>query len=252
MAGFVILRMIYQLAKADRRLVMSTVEVENIERERIAADLHDDLGAQLSGLMIHIQVLQKEEGKKGGLYSKLEGLRDIVSEALSGLEETINNLNPAMLSRHGLSGSLQRLITRINYLGKTQFVLETEHVPQGLDQGTELLLYRICSELINNTLKHSGAKNAILRIELVRRSLRLRFVDDGEGFEYDKEKIEERKSGINNINQRVESMNGQFTITTAPGKGIEVFINLPLGKVRENAHHESRSTTAMINHKWIR
>jgi signal transduction histidine kinase len=209
---------------------MSTIEVENRERERIAADLHDGLGAILSGLMIHIQVLQKELGGKSELQMKLKHLGDMASEALSGLEETINNLNPSILSRHGLRGSLQRLVKGINDLDKTQFILETEHMPEGLDKGTELLLFRICSELINNTLKHSGAKRAVLRLEAVRRNLKLNYLDDGDGFVYDREKIEERKSGINNINQRVESMNGQCTISTAPGEGIEVTITLPLSR----------------------
>ena len=231
LAGYAILRLTNQLAEAERRLVMSTIEVENRERERIAADLHDGLGALLSGLMIHIQVLQKEEGEKGELQRKLKHLGDLASGTLTGLEETINNLNPSMLVSHGLAGSLQRLITRINDLGKTKFGLKTENMTDRLDQGTELLLFRICSELINNTLKHSGAKSAVLQLSALRKSLRLKYMDDGCGFEYDLEKIEERKSGINNIMQRVESMNGQFKISTAPGEGIEVMITLPLVKV---------------------
>jgi signal transduction histidine kinase len=161
---------------------------------------------------------------------KLKQLGDMSSEALSGLEETINNLNPSMLSRHGLNGSLKKMVNRINELGQTQFILETENMPEDLEKWTELLLFRICSELINNTLKHSGAERAVLRLEAVRRNLKIVYLDDGVGFEYDREKIEERKSGINNINQRVESMNGQCTINTAPGEGIEVTITLPLAK----------------------
>jgi signal transduction histidine kinase len=230
LAGYVILRLTKQLAEAERKLVTSTIEIENRERERIAADLHDGLGAILSGLMIHIQVLQKESGENYNLRMKLKHLGDMATEALSGLEETINNLNPSILSRHGLYGSLQRLVKRINDLNKTQFYLETEGMPEALDKGTELLLFRICSELINNTLKHSGAQRAVLRFEAVRRNLTLKYSDDGDGFVYDREMIEERKSGINNINQRVESMNGQCAIRTAPGEGIEVTITLPLAR----------------------
>jgi signal transduction histidine kinase len=230
LAGYAILRLTNQLAEAERKLVVSTIEVENRERERIAADLHDGLGALLSGLMIHLQVLGKEAGEKEELKKKLKHLGDLASGALTSLEETINNLNPSMLSRHGLVDSLQRLVVRINDLGKTQFSVESENMPETLDQGTGLLLYRICSELINNTLKHSGAGKASLRFAVVKKNLRVRYTDDGHGFEYDLEKIEERKSGINNIMQRVESMNGQCTISTAPGQGINVEITLPLVK----------------------
>jgi signal transduction histidine kinase len=230
-AGFVILRLARRLAAAERSLVMRTIEVENSERERIAADLHDGLGALLSGLMIHIQVLQKESEKDRELTSRLQHLQYLATGALTGIEEIINNLNPSMLTRHGLTGALRRLIKRINESGKTQFAIETCEKPVPLEQGTELLLFRICSELINNTLKHSGAQNALLRFKVEKRVLILRYLDDGIGFEYKQEKIEERKSGLNNIVQRVESMNGSCLINTSPGEGVEAIIRLPLEKV---------------------
>ena len=130
---------------------------------------------------------------------KLKHLGDMASGALTSLEETINNLNPSMLSRHGLVDSLQRLVVRINDLGKTQFSVESENMPETLDQGTGLLLYRICSELINNTLKHSGAGKASLRFAVVKKNLRVRYTDDGHGFEYDLEGI----SGLNVQNRDV-------------------------------------------------
>jgi signal transduction histidine kinase len=229
-AGFVILRLARRLAAAERTLVMRTIEVENSERERIAADLHDGLGALLSGLMIHIQVLQKESEKDREMTSRLQHLQYLATGALTGIEEIINNLNPSMLTRHGLTGALRRLIKRINESGKTQFAIETCEKPVPLEQGTELLLFRICSELINNTLKHSGAQNALLRFRVEKRVLVLRYLDDGIGFEYKEDKIEERKSGLNNIVQRVESMNGSCLINTAPGQGVEVIIRLPLEK----------------------
>jgi signal transduction histidine kinase len=229
-AGFVILRLARRLAVAERSLVMRTIEVENSERERIAADLHDGLGALLSGLMIHIQVLQKESEKDSEMKSRLQHLQYLATGALTGIEEIINNLNPSMLTRHGLTGALRRLIKRINESGKTQFAIETCEKPVPLDQGTELLLFRICSELINNTLKHSGAQNALLRFRVEKRVLIFRYLDDGIGFDFKQDKIEERKSGLNNIVQRVESMNGSCLINSAPGQGVEVIIRLPLEK----------------------
>lgn len=228
LSGFVILLLIKRVSETERKLVLSTIEVENRERERIAADLHDSLGAILSALLIHIQILRKEAKENDALQIKLQHLGDLSRDALKGIEETINNLNPSMLSRHGLRGSLQRLLKRMNELEKTRFTMETVLLPDELDKGTELLLYRICSELINNTLKHSGADIAVLQIEADYKNIRLNYFDDGKGFEYNKEMIEARKSGINNIYHRVESMDGKCSITTSPGRGIDVKISLPL------------------------
>jgi signal transduction histidine kinase len=231
LAGYAILRLTSNLERAERSLIIGTVEVENRERERIAADLHDGLGALLSGMIIHLQVLKKENVANKDLTKKLEHVNSIASDALSGLEETIYNLNPPILTRFGLHGSLERLIKRINATGKTEFMLRSHISNRKFSQGTELLVFRICSELINNTLKHANATTAILEIDASRKGLKLSYSDNGEGFVYNLDEIKERKSGINNIIQRVESMNGQWSLNTSVGLGLQVYITLPLSRL---------------------
>ena len=108
LAGIAILKLTHQVLQADRNLIRNTVEVENRERERIAADLHDGLGALLSGLMIHIQVLQKRNEDKNdlSLSADLGNLQSMVNSALDGIEEVIHNLSPSELLQHGLIDSV--------------------------------------------------------------------------------------------------------------------------------------------------
>ncbi|MFO7672058.1 MAG: histidine kinase [Bacteroidales bacterium] len=229
LAGFIILKLINQLIRADRTLIHKTIEVENRERERIAADLHDGLGALLSGLIIHIQVMEKENTENPEILSKLNHLNYLSNQALKSIEEVISNLNPSLLTRHGLIKSLVKITDKINALGKTQFTVKAEKLTINLPASTELLLYRISSELINNALKHSRAEHAEFCFHDHRKEIHLVYKDDGIGFDPAFASFEEEKSGLSNLIRRVESMEGRYQIYSKPGKGVEIRIVVSTG-----------------------
>ena len=229
-AGMVILKLTNQLIQSDRDLIQNTVEVERKERERIANDLHDGLGAILSGLMIHLQVLQKknENNNDYSLSSDLSHLKSMVNIALDGIEEIINNLSPSELLQHGLVDSVQRLLTRINRSAKTTFRIESHGRSPELGHNKELLLFRICSELINNTLKHAEAKDAKIEFIVQNKTFTLIYQDNGKGFEYNPSMISSSKDGLNNIVRRIESMEGTYSFSNKTDQGMQVKISVPI------------------------
>jgi len=227
LAGIYMLRLINQLIHADRKLVRRTIEVEQRERERIAADLHDSLGALLSGLLIHVQVLEKEREVDPELKEKLGHLNFLANHALLSIEEVINNLNPSLLSRHGLVKSLKIMTEKFNELGKTRFSVNAEEFRADLPESAEILLYRICSELISNALRHSSAEKAEMIFRSHKKSVYLTYRDNGVGFDKGSVSFEEEKSGLYNVVRRVESMEGRCEIHSEPGKGVEMLIVFP-------------------------
>ncbi|MGC9343391.1 MAG: sensor histidine kinase, partial [Bacteroidales bacterium] len=229
LAGFLILRLIDQLILADRNLVRKTIEVENRERERIAADLHDGLGSLLSGIIIHIQVLEKEYGKNATLKKQLKHLNYLSNHALLSIEEVINNLNPSSLARNGLIKSLKKNISKINELGKTQFSVNANELNIQFPESTESLLYRICNELINNALKHSGAESAEFRFFNIKKEFHLVYQDDGVGFSPELKSYEDDKGGLYNLMRRVESLEGTLKINSEPDRGVEIEIVFNIG-----------------------
>ena len=231
LAGIAILKLTHQLVQADRNLIRNTVEVGNRERERIAADLHDGLGALLSGLMIHIQVLQKriEDKNDFSLSADLGNLQSMVNSALDSIEEIINNLSPSELLQHGLIDSVQRLAMRINRIAQTTFKVESQDQPPELGHHKELLIFRICSELINNTLKHAEAKDAKIKFVVHNRMLIIEYQDNGKGFEYFPGSSNFGKDGLNNIVRRIESMEGSYTFGNSADDGMYVKISIPTG-----------------------
>ena len=229
LAGIAILKLTHQLVQADRNLIRNTVEVGNRERERIAADLHDGLGALLSGLMIHIQVLQKRNEDKNdfSLSADLGNVQSMVNSALDSIEEIINNLSPSELLQHGLIDSVQRLAMRINRIAQTTFKVESQDQPPELGHHKELLIFRICSELINNTLKHAEAKDAKIKFVVHNRMLIIEYQDNGKGFEYFPGSSNFGKDGLNNIVRRIESMEGNYTFGNSADDGMYVKISIP-------------------------
>lgn len=224
LGGFLSIRLINRLIGADRVLIHNTIDVENRERKRIAADLHDSLGSLLSGLMIYIRVLEKEVDDDSRLMEKIKQLNKLATAALKSIEEVINNLRPGLLSRYGLIKSLERIVEKVNELGKTKFSVNAENFSQALPENTELIVYRICSELITNTLKHAQAKNAEFNFSRQKNKIKLSYRDDGIGFNPKERSYELDKSGLYNIMRRVESLEGKYEIISEPGKGVEIII----------------------------
>ena len=224
LAGFYMLRLINQLKHADRALVRKTIEVEHRERERIAADLHDSLGSLLSGLLIHIQVLEKEREVDPELQAKLKHLDFLGNLALQSIEEVINNLNSSLLSRYGLIKSLEKITEKFNALGKTRFTVSAGKFHAELSESTELLLYRICSELFSNAIKHASAGYAEISFCSQKKTVYMNYRDDGVGFDQKSASYEEEKSGLYNMVRRIESLEGKCKIRSEPGQGVEIHI----------------------------
>jgi len=224
LAGFFIIRLINRLISADRALIHNTIEVEKRERERIAADLHDSLGSLLSGIIIYLQVLEKEVRNDPGLMSKVKHLNSLANMSLQSIEEVINNLNPGLLSRLGLIKSVEKFIDKVNKLGKTRFSVNADNFTISLPESTEILIYRIISELINNALKHSGASRAEFIFYNHKNWAHIIYRDNGVGFDPRISSFEMEKSGLYNIIHRIESLEGKYAINSEPGKGVEIKI----------------------------
>ena len=228
LAVYLIIRLINQLIISDRKLIQNAIEIENRERQRIAADLHDGLGAYLSSMIMYIQVLQKDYEDNLPLIKKIMFIEQLSRQALESVEEVINNLNPSSLSKFGLVKTLQNTILKVNSLDKTQFSIDSSKLLVKLDLSTEILLYRISMELINNALKHSNADIVRFILDNSRKKINLFYEDNGIGFKIDESIYENNQSGLFNLSKRVNAVDGDYKISSEPGKGtsIKIYLNL--------------------------
>jgi signal transduction histidine kinase len=208
----------------EKQQAFKSLEVEFKERKRIAADLHDGLGSVLSSIALYIKLIEKDctdikENKSLIQVKELSGI------ALENLEAAINNLNPAILNRYGLIKSLEIICDKINDTGKVSCTVNSPDSKLNLNPDMEINIYRICNELINNTLKHSGASELIIDIQQIKKTVVLSYRDNGKGFEPDLIfTSDEEKMGLRNIVNRVESVGGKYEINSSHGNGVEIIL----------------------------
>lgn len=168
-----------QLNRMQKQFTSSILQTQDVERQRIAADLHDDLGGTLATIKRSITDLMAESTTPG-TRRKFENLEPLIQKSSDDLRRISHNLMPPEFERIGLSGSLSQLIVALPTV-PTKFEYLCSGNEQRLAKDIELNAYRIVSELIQNILKHAQAKRAAVQLIYFGSVLRILVEDDGLG-----------------------------------------------------------------------
>ncbi|QEK52794.1 HAMP domain-containing protein [Pedobacter aquae] len=179
------------------------------ERRRLSRELHDGLGPYLTSLKFYIENNVKDELKK-------TEMKKIVDEAISEIRLMSNALMPASIDDFGIGVTLTNYIENLNRSTTINIEYEdlTKQENSNISNHQGINLFRISQELINNSLKHSKAKNIRITLSEFDDFISLFYFDDGLGFEMNSVKL---GSGIINIKERVEICNGSILISALPG-----------------------------------
>lgn len=207
--------------------LMATAAVlkgEEQERARMAKDLHDGLGGMLSGVKYSLNAVRGNMMMTADNAVAFERSLDMLDSSIGEMRRIAHNMLPEALITFGLENALEGFCQDINGSG----VLQVRYQALGLEgleleQSKAIIIYRIVQELLTNTLKHAGAKRAIVQLTRNGDELNITVEDDGKGFDY-KEQLE--GMGWKNIRNRVSFLNG--TLDVDAGKGTSVFIVIPL------------------------
>lgn len=220
--------MMQQLRQESEKKVLSAViNTEEKERKRMANELHDGIGPLLSTIKMSLYALAPKttEPQEKLIY---QNTLESVDEAIKSLREISNNLSPSVLEDFGLPTAIKTFINKI----KTATDLKIEFANNlnqetSIDKETSLILYRAICELMHNTLKHAMANKIMISLYEENSVLRLLYQDDGIGFNYDSPmKQEPLGMGLHTIQSRVNSIDGQFLLTSRPGEGVLVTIDI--------------------------
>jgi len=211
-----------QETEHQQKLLEAAVESQESERNRIASNLHDGLGALLSTIRLNLLVHAEERPESKAFAEETAAL---LSESIREVRNISHDLLPAVLQSHGLEAALHELADRIQRTGKIKVELATSGDAQRLPPKTELALYRVSQELANNTLRHAQAEHLTLQLAWESDHLQLGYADDGRGFKPD-ETV--KGLGLHNIRWRTESIGGTFHFETHPGKGFSCTLSLPI------------------------
>jgi two-component system, NarL family, sensor kinase len=203
--------------------LQSMVNGQETERTRIAKDLHDGLGGLFSTVKMYFSTLQHDTPtlKDNELFQKSYKLVDTASEEV---RQIAHNMMPEVLMKLGLTNALKDLSDNISAGKLLKVSLETHGMNKRLNATTEIMLFRIVQELLNNIIKHANATEAI--IQFIRENERLSVVveDNGRGFNT-QEADEQNHSGIATIQSRVSYLNGKMSIDSQKNVGTTVMMD---------------------------
>ena len=136
---------------------------------------------------------------------------------------------PATLSKLGIVAALQNLIGNISSHSGLQISFSAHGFEGRIEETTEISIYRIILELINNIVKHAEAGKVSIQLIKYPHYINLVIEDNGRGFNYSKATEEKKGIGLGNILSRVEYLKGTIDIDSSPGKGTTVIIEIPSG-----------------------
>ena len=203
-----------------------TAGVEN-ERRGLARELHDDTIQALIALNQRIQlfILKAPEAQK----SSLSELQDLVQQSITNLRRMIRGLRPIYLEDLGLVASLEMLVREMGQTVTTQILFSTKGVECRFDPQTEMSLYRMVQESLNNVIHHAEAKHTWVELEFTEIKLSVQIRDDGKGFVVPKNPVEFPKKGhfgLLGLQERSELINAKLAIISSPGNGTMISIQL--------------------------
>ncbi|MBL0305492.1 MAG: sensor histidine kinase [Chitinophagaceae bacterium] len=218
---------IYEL-ETEKKLAATeaVLKGEEQERTRLAKDLHDGLGGMLSGIKYSFQTMKGNLIMTPENHQAFERSMDMLDSSIREMRRVAHNMMPEALVKFGLDTALKDFCTDINQTGALNVSYQSIGMETSvIEQTTAITIYRIVQELINNTMKHAAAKNAIVQVSRTNGILSVTVEDDGKGF--DTAVLSQvRGIGWDNIKNRVEFLKGTLDVDSQPGKGTSVHIEL--------------------------
>ena len=194
------------------------------ERQRVARELHDSLSQSLFSLALMADggMDYAKLGEKEKVEQIFSQIGEQVLQSLKEMRLLVYELRPVTLDQKGLIGALK---SRLEMVEKRALMETSLHVESGLlfSPKVETGLYGIAQEVLNNVLKHSGAKRVEVNIGREKDSIVMSIKDNGQGFDA----LSETGVGLQSIRERAERLNGTVSLTSALGKGTMVKIAIP-------------------------
>jgi len=205
------------------------------ERARIARDLHDELGAYLTGLRMTLGQLREALAQPDTRPVQQEHARyaeQLVLDAGAAMHRLIDDLHPPVIE-FGLAEALAHLARQFARQTGLACDLHCASDIAPLDRFTVLTLYRLAQEALNNVAQHAQARQAQRSVILEEQWLALRVTDDGRGFDAGIADMPRTRAGAGgngllNLRQRVQSLCGSLHIDSAPGRGTVIIARVPV------------------------
>lgn len=210
----------------DKLMYSAVLEAEERERLNLSRELHDGLGPLLSTLKIYFDVLEKRPGDP----EIISRIHNILSESIKTVKAISNNLSPYMLQSLGIEKALQGFIHNVSVNEFPKIELNS-NIHTRLSEKVEITVYRMLTELLNNSLKHARANHILIQLLLDKQTLTISYSDDGIGFDMDQKNQQVSGIGLFNIKNRIDKFGGTINMESQEGKGFQLNAYLNVNEI---------------------
>ncbi len=208
------------------------MEAQELERRRVARELHDGINQLLSSIQFRLKSIEERRSvRQERVVRGVSEARELMDEAIREVRRISHNLRPTILDDFGLLAAVRSTSEEFQLRTGIVTVVDAEGLDQRLPEQAELVLFRIIQEALTNIERHSGARN--VRIQLLRQDqhLSVRVKDDGCGFEPSSvigATVRRRGLGLDGMRERTTSIGGLCEIVSRKKGGTEIILEIPL------------------------
>ena len=221
-------------ARARRELLGQVIAAQEAERARVSRDLHDDVGQALTSVLLGLRLVEDSLGAPdldaADAQRRVTDLRELVADSLRRARQLAFDLRPTVLDDVGLVPALQRL--KEDVASRTDLTVELDTAALGADERLapeiETVIYRVVQEALTNVVRHASANTASVTLSGRGGHVRVFIEDDGVGFD-PQEAPPGTHLGVEGMLERAELVGGTLSVTSAPGAGTSVVLEVSRG-----------------------
>jgi signal transduction histidine kinase len=213
-----------ELQEEKIRRLRSVIDGQDQERNRLSRELHDGIGQSL--IAVKLQLENAETQNYSMMRAGIDSAKNMIDLTIEEVRRVCNALLPAALDEFGVVSTLRALSSELGSLAGFNAVFENEGSLDRISKKSQVYIYRIAQEALNNVAKHARATEVHMKLSRVNNIVTLEVSDNGKGFIFDPVSFAQR-NGLQNMRERTQLLQGEFIINSKPGSGTTIKVSIP-------------------------
>ena len=200
-------------------------EIQQLTLNNISQEIHDNVGQLLSLAKMQLNLIAESPEKNMQLVAET---KENISKAMSELRDLAKGLSSDRIKILGLYDSVIQEAERISRAGSLRIEVSSNGEKQEPDHQKQLVIFRVIQECFQNIMKHAQAAHVKVDFTYQPESFDISIQDDGKGFEFNAERTATTGLGLMNLFNRVNLVGGEAKVNTAPGRGTQILLHIPI------------------------
>ena len=213
-----------ELQREKIRRLRSVIDGLDQERNRLSRELHDGIGQSL--IAVKLQLENAETQNYSMMRAGIDAANNMIDLTIEDVRNVCNALLPAALNEFGIVSTLRSLCSELGSLAGFDAVFENTGSLDRMSKKSQVYLYRIAQEALNNIAKHARATQVTMKLNRIDNIVTLEVTDNGKGFIFDPVSFAQR-NGLQNMRERTQLLQGEFIINSKPGNGTTIKVSIP-------------------------